>query len=46
MNSASGTSLSVGESSAQSYELRDPDVRLMLAVRDDDAAAFEKLMLR
>jgi len=38
--------LSVGESSAQSYELRDPDVRLMLAVRDDDAAAFEKLMLR
>jgi len=38
--------LSVGESSAQSYELRDPDVRLMLEVRDDSAAAFEKLMLR
>lgn len=28
------------------YELRDPDVRLMLQVRDDDAAAFEELMLR
>lgn len=38
--------MTVGESSAQSYELRDPDVRLMLAVRDDDASAFEKLMLR
>ncbi len=38
--------MSVGESSAQSYELRDPDVRLMLEVRDDSAAAFEKLMLR
>ncbi|MBI1899541.1 MAG: sigma-70 family RNA polymerase sigma factor [Planctomycetia bacterium] len=30
----------------QDYELRDPDVRLMLRVRDDDAAAFEELMLR
>ncbi|MBN8624817.1 MAG: sigma-70 family RNA polymerase sigma factor [Planctomycetes bacterium] len=38
--------MTVGESSAQSYELRDPDVRLMLEVRDDNAAAFEKLMLR
>jgi len=38
--------LVVGESSAQSYELRDPDVRLMLEVRDDNAAAFEELMLR
>ncbi|HEY1068631.1 MAG TPA: sigma-70 family RNA polymerase sigma factor [Pirellulales bacterium] len=28
------------------YELRDPDVRLMLQVRDDDAAAFEELVLR
>ncbi len=28
------------------YELRDPDVRLMLEVRDDNAAAFEELMLR
>lgn len=43
---STGTFLSVGESSAQSYELRDPDVRLMLEVRDDNAAAFEKLMLR
>src|SRR5205085_5059291 len=28
------------------YELHDPDVRLMLEVRDDKAAAFEELMLR
>lgn len=41
-----GSGLAVGESSAQNYELRDPDVRLMLRVRDDDAAAFEELMLR
>jgi RNA polymerase sigma-70 factor (ECF subfamily) len=41
-----GRRLAVGESSAQSYELRDPDVRLMLEVRDDNAAAFEELMLR
>lgn len=33
------------ESSAH-YELLDPDVRLMLQVRDDDAAAFEELVLR
>ena len=26
--------------------LHDPDVRLMLEVRDDSAAAFEELMLR
>lgn len=38
--------MAVSESSAQSYELRDPDVRLMLEVRDDSAAAFEELMLR
>jgi RNA polymerase sigma-70 factor (ECF subfamily) len=38
--------LAVGESSAHDYELRDPDVRLMLAVRDDDAAAFEELVRR
>lgn len=36
----------VSESSAQRYTLRDPDVRLMLEVRDDSAAAFEELMLR
>ena len=36
----------VTESSARRYALRDPDVRLMLEVRDDDAGAFEELMLR
>jgi RNA polymerase sigma-70 factor (ECF subfamily) len=39
--------LSVSESTAQRYTLHDPDVRLMLKVRDeDDAASFEELMLR
>lgn len=38
--------MSVSESSAREYVLRDPDVRLMLQVRDDSAAAFEELMLR
>jgi len=40
--------LAVGESSVldRRYELHDPDVRLMLQVRDDNAAAFEELMLR
>jgi RNA polymerase sigma-70 factor, ECF subfamily len=38
--------LAVSESSAQRYQLQDPDVRLMLAVRDDNAAAFDELMLR
>jgi RNA polymerase sigma-70 factor (ECF subfamily) len=36
----------VTESSAQRRALRDPDVRLMLEVREDSAAAFEELMLR
>ena len=36
----------VGESSARRRALRDPDVRLMLEVRDGSAAAFEELMLR
>lgn len=36
----------VSESSAQRYTLADPDVRLMLQVRDDDAAAFEELVVR
>src|SRR6478752_1450071 len=40
-----GTELAISESSA-SYELRDPDVRLMLEVRNDNAPAFEELMLR
>jgi len=38
--------LATTESSAQNYELRDPDVRLMLEVREDSAAAFEELMHR
>jgi RNA polymerase sigma-70 factor, ECF subfamily len=38
--------VAVSESSAQRYELQDPDVRLMLEVRDDNAAAFDELMLR
>lgn len=41
-----GTRLALSESSAHRYELRDPDVRLMLQVRDGSAAAFEELMLR
>ena len=35
----------VSESSARRYAL-DPDVRLMLAVRDDNASAFEELVAR
>jgi len=38
--------LAIGATSAVNYELHDPDVRLMLEVRDDKAAAFEELMLR
>ncbi|MGY8770575.1 MAG: sigma-70 family RNA polymerase sigma factor [Pirellulales bacterium] len=38
--------MSITESTARRYELQDPDVRLMLEVRDDNAAAFEELMLR
>ena len=38
--------MAVSESSARRYTLSDPDVRLMLQVRDDDAAAFEELVLR
>jgi RNA polymerase sigma-70 factor (ECF subfamily) len=34
-----------GETSAQ-YALRDPDIRLMLRVRDDEPAAFEELVER
>lgn len=37
----------IAESSTElNLNLRDPDVRLMLAVQQDDAAAFEELMLR
>ena len=38
--------LALSETSTPNYELRDPDVRLMLQVRDDDAAAFEELVVR
>ncbi len=38
--------MSVSESSTKNYALLDPDVRLMLEVRDDNASAFEELMLR
>jgi RNA polymerase sigma-70 factor (ECF subfamily) len=38
--------LSTTETTEQRYELHDPDVRLMLQVRDDDAAAFEELVTR
>ncbi|MDA1051141.1 MAG: sigma-70 family RNA polymerase sigma factor [Planctomycetota bacterium] len=38
--------MAVSESSIHKYELLDPDVRLMLQVRDDDAAAFEELVMR
>lgn len=41
--------MAISESSvlkAQKYEALDPDVRLMLRVRDDDATAFEELVLR
>jgi len=36
----------MSESTAEHYTLADPDVRLMLQVRDGDAHAFEELMLR
>ena len=41
--------MAVSESSlqrARHYEALDPDVRLMLQVRDDNAAAFEELVMR
>jgi len=38
--------VAVSDSTARRYELQDPDVRLMLEVRGDSAAAFDELMLR
>lgn len=38
--------MSVTDPTATSYVTSDPDVRLMLQVRDDNAAAFEELVLR
>jgi RNA polymerase sigma-70 factor (ECF subfamily) len=40
------SSLAISDSTAERYTAHDPDVRLMLRVRDDDAEAFEELMLR
>jgi RNA polymerase sigma-70 factor, ECF subfamily len=45
-NTTSHHHLAISESTAERYTLADPDVRLMLQVRDDDAPAFEELMLR
>jgi RNA polymerase sigma-70 factor (ECF subfamily) len=41
-----GCNVAVSGSSVRREALRDPDVRLMLEVRDGSAAAFEELMLR
>ena len=38
--------MATSDSSANRYELTDPDVRLMLQVRDDNAVAFEELVTR
>jgi RNA polymerase sigma-70 factor (ECF subfamily) len=38
--------VSVTESTIERYTLSDPDVRMMLEVRDGSATAFEELMLR
>lgn len=38
--------MALTQSQPTSYELQDPDVRLMLQVRDGDAAAFTELVLR
>jgi RNA polymerase sigma-70 factor (ECF subfamily) len=38
--------VAITDSTAEKYTLADPDVRLMLQVRNDEAAAFEELMLR
>lgn len=37
--------MTVSQSSVEPYEVRDPDVRLMLRVRDGDATAFEEIVL-
>jgi RNA polymerase sigma-70 factor (ECF subfamily) len=38
--------LAVSDSTARRYQLHDPDVRLMIEVRNDSASAFSELMLR
>ncbi len=40
------TCLAVSESTAMRYQQSDPDVRLMLRVRDDDMGAYEELVRR
>ena len=45
-NTARRQRLAISDSTAQRYTAQDPDVRLMLQVRADDAAAFEDLMNR
>jgi len=46
MLTAGSCPLAITDSTALKYERLDPDVRLMLRVRDDDATAFEQLLLR
>ena len=41
-----GLDLAITDSTANRYTALDPDVRLMLRVRDDDAQAFEELVRR
>ncbi|MDZ4659133.1 MAG: sigma-70 family RNA polymerase sigma factor [Bythopirellula sp.] len=38
--------MAISDSTAARYTAQDPDVRLMLRVQQDDAGAFEELMLR
>ncbi len=38
--------MAISDSTAERYTVQDPDVRLMLRVQNDDAGAFEELMLR
>jgi RNA polymerase sigma-70 factor, ECF subfamily len=38
--------VAITDSTIERYTLADPDVRLMLQVRDDDATAFEELVVR
>lgn len=45
-NIAEGAHLAVSDSTVQRYTQTDPDVRLMLQVRDDNAAAFEEIVSR
>lgn len=43
---AESEDLGISDSTVERYTAQDPDVRLMLRVRDDDADAFAELMLR